>query len=398
MHKPLHDQDFWARQRQRVARAEGKVNLNAGTLSPTPLPVLEAVERLRREMAADPSNFLWRRLPVLIQHARQALGAFLNAPAEQLLLLPNVTHALNLAVASLDLPPGSEILMTDHEYGAMTYIWQEWAQRRGWVIREFVLPYRSEDSDEIASAFTTAVSEHTKVLFFSHAYSPTGLVVPAAEICRAMRDRGVISVVDGAHAPGMVPVNLNAIGADFYGANCHKWMMAPLGAGFLHVAQDRRRSVQPAIVSWGWKHDRAKLYEDCVNGGSHWQWNLEFHGSTDRCPQMVVPEAIAFQEEIGMAAIRGRVRELSDFVRNRLMNIGLREATPRHPALCGAMTAFDLPCVDPIQLRDRLYHGHHIECPVTVAAGRTFLRISTAWFNNEEELEQLAGAIAQLAH
>jgi isopenicillin-N epimerase len=192
----------------------------------------------------------------------------------------------------------------------------------------------------------------------------------------------------------MVPVNLADVDADFYTANCHKWLMAPAGAGFLHVRAEARKLIEPLITSWGWEYDRANPDAASGWGGSRWQWDREFHGTSDRCPQMVLPEALDFRTELGGdAAIAARVRELSTYARERFASIGLACATPRNEQLSGAIVAFDFPCADVVAARDRLYHDFHIECPVTSAAGETFLRVSTAWFVTSEQIDALVRAV-----
>src|SRR5688500_13410922 len=227
------DESFWQAKRGLVALPAGKVNLNAGTLSPTPLPVLAAVNRLRGQMARDPSDFLWRRTGPLIERARERVARYVNCDARDLLLLPNATYAINVVVNALRLPRGAEILTSDHEYGAMMFTWRRAAARNGWTVREVELPFQTEDPEEIVEAFRRAIGEATKVLYFSHGTTTTGLVLPARELCALARERGLLAIVDGAHAPGMVPLDIGAIGADFYAANCHKWMMSPPGAGFV---------------------------------------------------------------------------------------------------------------------------------------------------------------------
>jgi isopenicillin-N epimerase len=378
-----------------------KMNLNAGTLSPTPGPVLEAVTRLRQMQSDQPSDFLWRQTPRLLKRSRNALAKFLKVKPDDLLLLPNVTFAMNLAVTALRLPRGSEILMTDHEYGAMVYCWQRWAKERGWKLRQFKLPYTTEDPGEIVAAVAKAIRPATRVLFFSHVTSTTGLVLPAAELCRLARRRGLISIVDGAHAVGMVPVNLtsrgsdipvatgrgknavpttidSAIGADFYGANCHKWLMAPLGCGFLHVAGSKfKKQMEPLVTSWGW-------------AGKDWQNNMEFHGCTDRTPQMVLPEVLAFRKSLGgETAIRCHARQLTEYAR---LKIPLLPVTPRSEA----MIAFELPAWHPLVTKNILWERFGIECPVTKANKKHFLRVSVAWFTTTREINALANALRKL--
>jgi isopenicillin-N epimerase len=390
---------FWQNARRLIPLDARKINLNAGTLWPTPIPVLNAVDRFRRMMAGNPSDFVWRQLPPLITAARTQLAEYLHCEPADLLLLPNITFAINILTASLRLKPGSEILTTDHEYGAMLYAWQRLARRDGLQLSQIRLPYDCEDPREIVDAFERGVSDDTRVIFFSHVTTSTGLLMPAAELCMLARQRGVLSVVDGAHAPGMVSVDLSQIRADFYAANCHKWVMAPAGAGFMHVAPHRKSMLAPVITSWGYAHDPAKAEEDSGNGGTRWQWDLEFHGTADRCPQMAIPAALELRVSLGGddAVIR-RNRSLSAHARRVLTEkCGLKCATPASDGLgCGAIVAFEFPTDDVIKTRDRLWHEHHIECPVTSAAGKTFLRVSTAWFNTDQEIDALADAVGQL--
>jgi isopenicillin-N epimerase len=388
---------FWLAQRDRMARDPRKINLNAGTLSPTPLPVLEAVTRLREEMAANPSNFVWRRTGPLIDLSRQRLAAYLGCDPLDLLLLPNATLAINVIAQSLEIPAGAEVLTTDHEYGAMMLCWRRAAVRGGWSLVEVPLPYRCEDPQEIVDALARGITPRTRVLYFSHVTTSTGLVLPAEALVKLAREHGLLCIIDGAHAPGMFPVNLGEMGADFYTANCHKWLMAPAGSGFLHVSRAVRERIQPLITSWGFDYDRSA--PDLPSGwaGSRWQWEHEFHGTTDRTPQMVLPEALDFRQELGGdEAIRRRVAELSDYARQALAKRGLECVTPRNERLRGALVAFDIACGDLVAARNRLYNEFDIECPLTTAAGKTFLRVSTAWLNTKGEIDRLAEAAVTL--
>jgi isopenicillin-N epimerase len=324
--------------------------------------------------------------------ARLALATYLHVQPQNLLLLPNVTYAVNTVVASLDLPRGSEILTTDHEYGAMIFCWRRWAQARGWKIREVKLPYQTEDAAELVAAFRGAITNRTRAIFFSHIASTTGLVLPAAEICALARRRGIITVVDGAHAAGMIPLRVEKLGADFYGANCHKWMMTPLGCGFLYARPEHHGLLLPLVTSWGWLAQTRALNADSTRGGTWWQYEHEFQGCVDRCPQMVLPEALEFRKRLGGdVALLARSRILAEKARQELSACGLRVATPHNVRLRGALTAFEIS--DPQKLREWLWKKHRIEIAMTRAAGKDFLRVSTAWFNQSQEIERLAGAL-----
>lgn len=384
-------------------RGVGKINLNAGTLHPTPKPVRERAEELRGMMATNPSDFCWRRTPGLLQEARGALAGYLGVPADELLLLPNITFAVNLVVSSLALLRGTEVLLTNQDYGAMTLAWQRWANVRDWSMRTLEMPFgRDVRAEQLVELFKHAMTPSTRILFLYHATSPTGLVLPLKEICALARERDIVTVVDGAHAPGMVPVNLAEIGADYYAANLHKWMMCPAGGGFLHVARHRRTDLRALITSWGFGYNRSEAFEDSGNGGQRWQWDMEFHGTVDRVPQMVVPAALEFREKLsgggGDAVLFKQIADLAGYAREVVpARSGLVVGSPDDLSLCGGLVVFDLPgkC-DPIAVRDRMYNEFNIEAPVTQAGERQYLRVSTALFNTRGDVDAVAAAAGQI--
>src|SRR6516165_7182462 len=195
----------------------------------------------------------------------------------------NVTAAINLVACSMSVVAPGEILLTDHEYGAMHWCWERAAQRLGLKLRTFALPIMPNDPAEIVTAFADAITAETRLLFFSHVLSPTGLVLPAREICALARSRGIVTVVDGAHAPAMIPLGVEAIGADYYGANCHKWLLAPIGSGFLYLGAGNEDRLAPLQVSWGWRRDFAKLNDRNELGSTHRIAFLEHEGTRDIC-------------------------------------------------------------------------------------------------------------------
>jgi isopenicillin-N epimerase len=384
------DSAYWARQRERIGGDAGVINFNTGTCGPVPRSVQRLIAELRDRQSNSPSDFFWRQLPPRLVYARRRLAEYLNVDADDLLLLSNVTVALNVAIAGMDFPPGSEIVTTDHEYGAMRLMLMDYARRRDWSLRIARLPLGSGDPAEYVDAVARLVNEKTKVIFFSHVTSPTGIVLPAKELCRLAADAGALSMVDGAHAPGSLPLDLEEVGADFYGANCHKWLMAPLGAGFLHVKREHRERVPPLVTSWGWGYDPEKADVDSGWGGSFWSRNLEFHGTQDRCAQMVLPEVLDFRTSIGDVDARRRQRYLAARLRKKFADAGLEALTPDHEKLSVGLTAFHVPNVDVIKVRDYVWNTYRLEAPVTTAANRCFWRFSTAWFNTEAEIDRAA--------
>ena len=389
---------LWSRARSRMLLDPTVTNLNTGSFGPLPRPVFERVTELRRRLAEGPMDFLVRQAPPLLWESRRCLAAFLGTDPRRLAFTANVSAAINVVAAGLRLAAPGEILLPDHEYGAMHWCWERAALRQGLTLRTFPLPTLASSPGEIVRAFGDALSDRTRLLFFSHVLSPTGLVLPAAVICAEARRRGVLTVVDGAHAPAMIPLALDEVGADFYGGNGHKWLLAPTGSGFLHLGKGSEDRLQPLQVSWGWHYDRTRPDEPDEFGSTPRLRALEFEGTRDPCPWLAVPAAINFQADIGWERVRGRIAELTAYVRRRLDDRGgLRLATPSHPELHGALTAFRLPTgTDVTALRCGLWEDHRIEAPVVERPEGPLLRVSTHFYNTEEEIDRLARALPVL--
>jgi isopenicillin-N epimerase len=383
--------DFWRDARARMLLDPTVINLNTGSFGPSPRPVFEHVTELRRRLAAEPMDFLLRQQPPLLWEARTRLARFLGGDPRRLLFTANVSVAINLVASSLQLAAPGEILLTDHEYGAMHWCWERAAQRLGLTLRTFPLPVTSEDPGAIVEAAVAAMSSRTRLFFFSHVLSPTGLVLPARELCAEARRRGILTVVDGAHAPAFVPLDLADMHCDFYAGNCHKWLLAPIGAGFLAFTPGNEDRLQPMQVSWGYRHEHARRDEPDECGSTPRLRFLEFEGTRDCCPWLAVPAAIDFQAALGFEHIRTRIAELVTHVCHRFDGReGLRLHTPRHPALHGALTAFRLPAgLDAPALRDALW-AQRIEAPIVERPDGLLLRISTHFYNTEAEVDRLA--------
>lgn len=367
-------------------------NLNSGSFGPTPRPVFERVAELRRRLAAEPMDFLVRELPPLLWYARERLAAFLGTVPERLVFRDNVTGAINLVASSLSFDPPGEILMSDREYGAMQWCWERAARRQGLDVRFFKLPLMPTSADEIVAAVEAAMTPRTRLLTFSHVYSATGLIVPAKALCDLARHRGVVSVVDGAHAAAMIDLNVDDVGADYYGGNCHKWLLAPISSGFLIARADALDRLQPLQVSWGYGPKPSDQRDEF--GSTPRIRALEFEGTRDFGPWLAVPDAIDFQARLGWPNVRGRIAELARYVRTRFH--GLRLTTPE-PPLSGAMTAFWWPN-DPEaeDIRRRLW-SRRIEALIGEWPEGKTLRISTHFYTTEAEIDSLASFVQGLS-
>lgn len=390
---------FWADARAQMLLDPAVANLNTGSFGPLPRVVFDRATALRRRLAEEPMDFLVRQVPPLLWEARQRLAAFLGGDPKRLAFTANVTAAINYVAAALRLAAPGEILMTDHEYGAMQWCWEHAAQVSGLSVRTFALPLMAREPGEIVDAFRAALHTQTRLLFFSHVLSSTGLVLPAQEICAESRRRGVLTVIDGAHAAAMVPVELSAIGCDFYGGNLHKWLLAPTGAGFFYLGPGAEDRVRPSQVSWGWHYDPSLAHQPDEFGSTPLLRSFEFEGTRDPCAWLAVPTAIDFQASLGGPRISARIRELTGHVRERLgTELRLPVATPAHDELHGAMVAFHLPAgVKAASLRRHLWEDYRIEAPIIERPeGRLLIRVSTHFYNTVEEIDRLVLALSRL--
>ncbi len=390
--------DFWSQARFQILLDPTVANLNTGSFGPLPRVVFERVTSLRQRLAEEPMDFLVRQAPPLLWEARQRLASFIGGSADRLVFTANVTASINTIAAALRLSAPGEILLTDHEYGAMHWCWERAAARQGLTLRTFALPSMPRSPREIVDAVCAALTPPTRLLFFSHVLSPTGMVLPAQEICAEARRRGVLTVIDGAHAPAMIPVNVTEIGCDFYGGNCHKWLLAPTGTGFLYIGAGNEDRLQPLQVSWGWHHDRSRLDERDEFGSTPRLRAFEFEGTRDPCPWLAAPAASDFRASIGWDRIRERNAALVGHVREQLHGrSGLALGTPPDPLLHGFMTAFRLPPgIDAIVLRRELWERYRIEVPIVERPDGLLVRVSTHFYNTDEEIDRLATALMQM--
>ncbi|MGB6356288.1 MAG: aminotransferase class V-fold PLP-dependent enzyme, partial [Steroidobacteraceae bacterium] len=254
--------------------------LNHGSFGACPIAVLDAQGALRREMEREPVDFLVAALPSRLEAAREVLAAFLGAEPSDLVFVPNATAGVNAVLRSLRLEVGDELLVTDHTYAACRKTVEFVAARSGARVVTAELPFPSRHEEEIVSAVVNCVSPRTKLALIDHVTSPTALVLPAARLVRELQSRGVDTLVDGAHAPGMVPLALSDLGAAYYAGNAHKWLCAPKGAAFLHVRRDRQALLHPTVISHGYTEGL--------------QAEFDWTGTFDPTPWLCIPEALRF--------------------------------------------------------------------------------------------------------
>jgi isopenicillin-N epimerase len=357
--------------------------LNHGSFGACPRDVFERYQSWQRELERQPVLFLARRLEALLAEARGVLGDYVGADPDDLVFVPNATAGVNIAAWPLGLQPGDEVLTTNLEYGALDLAWEHvCGDFRARYVRT-PIPLPIGDDDEVVEAIWSAVNERTRVLYVSHHTSTTALTLPVGELCRRARERGIASVVDGAHVPGHLPLNLRELDPDFYAGNCHKWLCAPKGAGFLYVRSDRQRDVHPLVFSWGYEGDDPSFLA-----------RHERQGTQDPSAYLTVPFAIDWQREHDWDHVRARCHGLA---RRAADELGLPPVVPgtRH-GLYGQMVSLRLPDDAPSDLQERLYDEHRIEVPVADHDGGRLIRPSFQGYNDSADLERLQAALNAL--
>lgn len=362
------------------------VFLNHGSFGACPHPVFEAYQNWQLELERQPVEFLGRRFESLMQQAREALAAYVGAAANDLVYVPNATVGLNMIARALPLEPGGEVLATDHEYGALDRTWRFICNKRGAKYVRQPLPLPVESVEQVVETIWTGVNERTQVLFISHITSPTALILPVAELVQRAREAGIITVIDGAHAPGQIPLDLTTLGADFYAGNCHKWLMAPKGAGFVYVRPQMQSLLEPLVVSWGWQSESP--------GPARFIDEQEYQGTRDIAAYLAVPAAIQFMSEHDWSSVRTGCHQLLRTARRKLTALTqLEPISPDDPTWFAQMAAFPLPSCEGEVLQRRLYDEFNIEIPIITWNGQTFIRLSVQGYNTPADINALLEAL-----
>jgi len=367
------------------------VFLNHGSFGASPRPVFEAYQDWQVRLERQPVLFLGRELDALLGESRSVLGKYLNADADDLVYIPNATHGVNILAHSLQLKPGDEILTTDHEYGACDYTWDFNCQKTGarYIHQSIPLPVHSEQ--EIIQRFWLGVTPHTRVIYLSHITSPTALRLPVEQICRHARQAGILTIIDAAHSPGQIPVNLQSLGADFVFGNCHKWMLNIKGSAFLYVRRERQALIEPLIVSWGYNTTPE------TTTGSRYVDLLQWTGTNDPAAALTVPTAIQFMQDHAWDTVRCECHTLLRQVIEQICE--LTDLPPLYPLdsdFYSQMGIAPLPTSDLVILKSRLYNEYKVEVPLIQWQDRQFVRISVQGYNTSEDVERLVGALTIL--
>jgi isopenicillin-N epimerase len=367
----------------------GVTYLNHGSFGPAPRPVREAWRQWGDQLQSEPVDFFVRILPEALEQARGVLAAFVGTRPQNVALVDNATAGMNVVAQSVHLSAGDEVLITDHDYGAVIRIWQRACDRAGASLIVQNVPTPVVGVEELVDRVLQGVTPRTRLLVFSHVTSPTAIVFPAEALCRAARQRGLLVCIDGPHALAMRDLNLDQLDCDYYTASCHKWLCAPFGSGFLYVHPRQQEFVQPAVLSWG-RHPPLK---------QELSWLDEFiwPGTRDPSPWLAVPAAIEFlTQHVGLDFFRRSTHELARYARRRISQLtGLEPLAPDDMAWYGSMISLPLPPGDASALQEALWR-ERIEVPILDFREQRLLRVSCHVYNRPEEIDRLVEALTKL--
>ena len=364
------------------------VFLNHGSFGATPRPVFEVYQAWQRQLERQPVLFM-RELEGYLAEARQGLANYLNVGKDDLIYVPNPTFAMNIVANTLTLGEGDEVLTTNHEYGACENVWHFLSRKRGfrYVVQPIPLPLTTPEA--VLEQIWQGVTSRTKVIFLSHITSPTAVTFPVAALCKRAREAGIITVIDGAHAPSQLTLDLQAIDADFYFGAAHKWLCAPKGAAFLYTQPQHQAKMEPLIVGWGWGPARNRHNTDYLD-------YLQHSGTNDLSAYLSVPAAIQFQAEHDWPTVRQQCHELLCHTLSRIQDITQLPALYPETFYQQLATVPLPPITDLLAFKAQLYDEYRIEIPAVTWQNDQFVRISVQGYNTQADMDALVSALDDL--
>jgi len=382
------DQASWRQYHSHWSLRSGVTYLNHGSFGPPPLAVREAKALWQARLDQQPMDFFVRQYEPSWFAARDSLARFVGADPGNLIFVDNATAGMNVIADSFPLSAGDEVLLTDHEYGAVRRTWARVCDRVGAAMTVVELPLPMADEATIVEAIVAAITPRTRVAVISHITSPTAITLPISAICTALRERGIAVCIDGPHAVAQVPLDLETLGCDFYTASCHKWLSAPFGSGFLWVAPQHHAMVRPSTMSWGRLLPRRP---------ESWSDEFVWSGTRDPSAWLTVSTAIHWLESIGIERFRSQSHALAQMARRKLTELfGTTPLAADDPKWYTSMAHVPLPGGAYETLQQQLWEQYGIEVPVVFWKERWFIRVSCHLYNEPVQIDRLVTALETL--
>ncbi|HEX2494358.1 MAG TPA: aminotransferase class V-fold PLP-dependent enzyme [Steroidobacter sp.] len=385
---PVNDDAPWRQVKEAFAFEPGYIALNAANLCPTSAPVFEAQLQIMRDVNRDPSFENRARFEAEKEKTRARLANMLGADADEIAITRNTSEGNATIIDGLKLGPGDEVVVWDQNHESNLVAWRVAAKRRGFTVTTVTTPAQPRDQQQLIAPFEKALKRQTRVIAFSHIANMSGTRAPAQALCALARERGVLSLLDGAQSFGMLAVDLHAIGCDFYTGSAHKWLAGPRECGVLYVRKDALDRVWPHMVTHAWSDERERSARkfDCL-------------GQQDDGRIVALGSAVEFHERIGCASVQDRIISLNTSLKEKLAArvAGVQLLTPVPPALSAGITCFTVPNPDGEKIRQILYGTHRISALSVPAGGRTLLRFCPHIYTLPEEIDRAVAAVAAVA-
>ena len=380
------DEAYWRLVRRQFPLDENLIYLNAANVCPASHPVMERHLKYLRDFHANPSFQNREKYFAMREALRAKVAAMLRVSAEEIAVTRNTSEGSNIIVKGVDLKPGDEVLITDHNHPSNNDSWKVRARRDGFVVKSLPVPVPAVSAAELIAAFERAITPRTRVIALTHLTSTTGVLYPAREIAALARPRGIFVHLDGAQTFGALDVNLAEIGCDSYSTSAHKWLMGPLEAGLLYVRAEHIPRIWPSIVTAGWADD--------LKGAR----KFEVFGQRDDPRVVALEAAVDFVNLIGMPRVEARIRTLATRAKQQLREVpGLQLKTSLEPSLSGGVVKFRLPKMPTQQAYNTLWERHRIAIAMTASGDAEGLRFSPHVYNAPEEIDRAVAAVRALA-
>ena len=347
------------------------------------------------KLEKNPHNFLVNELFDELKESRKALANYLNCDFNSLVYFPNPSTALNTVIRSLDLNENDEVLTSNHEYGALDKTWNFYSEKRGFKYKKVKIGLPYDDEDFFIESFKKSITKKTKVIFLSHITSSTALIFPVEKICKIAKDNNILIIIDGAHAPAQTKLDLKKLDADIYVGACHKWMCAPKGVSFLYAKESLKDSIEPLVVSWGWR-------DEMLNEKSKYINNHQWQGTNDLSAYLTIPKVIRFLNQNKWNHISNECRNLILYVKNRFkIDKSLCIPTSNNDKHLGQMLSFQVNQNSKfstivkqdqskiVQLQKTIYKKSNIHIPIIYWNGSVFMRVSIQAYNSESDINKM---------
>lgn len=364
-------------------------HLNHGSFGACPKPIFKDYQKWQLALERDPVQFFVHDGNTQLQKSKEALAQYINCDADDMVMTMNPSYAINIIAKSLSLSPGDEILATNHEYGALDRTWTYYCKKAGakYVQQEIPIPLQSKE--EFIQSFWSGYTHNTKAIFISHITSMTATIFPVKEICERAKELGLITIVDGAHVPGHIPLDLSQLQADIYTGACHKWMLTPKGCSFLYAKKEIQNQFDPLLISWG--------YDAELPGKSNFLDYHQLQGTRDYSAFLTIPVALKYLKDNDWESVSARCRQ--DILNNYQALCDIFDTEPIVPVtseFLGQICSVPVPIDNPAVLKTLLYDNYKIEIPVFKFRDQVFLRLSVQAYVDQGDIDYLKDSLKKI--